>query len=88
MPPKIICLCAFLKLKCSNEIYGKDYFITGTDSPVSIASLTIKLPESKIRSQGKLVDSGTIIMSPGISYELSTSSIYYSPLLLDIFTFT
>ena len=84
----MIYLCAFLKLNCSNEIYGKDYFITGTDSPVSIASLTIKLPESKIRSQGKLVDSGTIIISPGISYELSTSSRYDSPSLLVNFTLT
>jgi len=57
---------------------GKLDFITGTLSPVSIASLTIALPVKSTKSQGKLMPSGTTTMSPGNSYELSTSSKYES----------
>ena len=42
-----------------------DVLKIGTLSPVSILSLTMQVPESKIKSQGKTVDSGTLIKSPG-----------------------
>jgi hypothetical protein len=41
------------------------FFITGTDSPVSILSFTKQLPVKRIISQGIIVYSGTIITSPG-----------------------
>jgi hypothetical protein len=46
---------------------GSDDFMTGTLSPVSIDSLTMALPVSKTKSHGKLLDSGTITISPGRS---------------------
>jgi len=60
---------------------GNYVFITGILSPVSIASLTIALPVNKIKSQGKFLDSGTVIISPGTNSELSTSLKIESPLL-------
>jgi hypothetical protein len=59
-------------------VIGKLDFITGTLSPVSMASFTIALPVKSTKSQGKLIPSGTTTISPGKSYELLTSSRYDS----------
>lgn len=53
--------------------------ITGILSPVSIASLTIQTPVSKIKSQGMDMFSGTSITSPGTKSALSISeNVVYS----------
>jgi len=44
--------------------------MTGIDSPVKMDSLTITLPDSRIKSQGNNKFSGTLITSPGSSSSL------------------
>jgi hypothetical protein len=51
-------------------------FITGIDSPVRIDSLTITLPDKRIKSHGKSKFSGTLITSPGRSSSLPTVKYY------------
>jgi len=46
--------------------------MTGIDSPVSIASLTMQLPYSTNKSQGRTMVSGTLIISPGTKVSLGT----------------
>jgi hypothetical protein len=53
--------------KIYDAVLGKLALMTGIDSPVSMASFIITLPESKIKSQGKMVYSGTLMTSPGTS---------------------
>ena len=49
------------------------YLVTGTDSPVSIDSLTTQDPESKSKSHGIMQFSGTTIISPGTRFPLVMS---------------
>lgn len=54
VPPNSVCLSDPFSVYTSVDISGKQLFITGMLSPVSIASFTIAVPVSRIRSQGKL----------------------------------
>ncbi len=65
MPPKRVYLLDAVGLYFSVFVIGNDDFITGTDSPVSMASLTIADPVSSTKSQGRDLPSGITAMSPG-----------------------
>lgn len=51
VPPKSVCLVVS-ESEYTSVVIGRLAFITGMDSPVSMASLTIALPVNKIKSQG------------------------------------
>lgn len=86
VPPNKECLPAVSVEYFFRSFRGSDVFMTGTLSPVSIASLTIAVPVKSMRSHGRLLPSGTITISPGRSSELSTSVKVGLPSLSDNLT--
>ena len=71
----------FIKSKfCGSYVvlFGKRaFFITGTDSPVSMLSFTIQDPDRSTISHGIKEHLGTIATSPGTRLLLLVSNVYY-----------
>lgn len=71
VPPNRVCLVVSVS-EYNSVVKGRQAFITGMDSPVSIASFTIALPVRRIKSHGSETPYGIRTTSPGSNSRLQT----------------